>query len=64
MTTKASYRISIFWEEIGTVNEGGMEGERDIDITRKPTKVDMVKIEIAMRKVLVDVGLITPEKKS
>lgn len=42
---KTGYRLSLFWEEFGTLNEGGMEDVRDIQLATKPTKEQMDLIE-------------------
>lgn len=51
------FRIEVFWEETGTVNEGGMEDGRQIQIKRKPTKREMTKIEKQLGELLVKMGL-------
>jgi hypothetical protein len=55
MTTKkvrTGYRLSIFWEEFGTLNEGGMEDTRDIELISKPTKKEMDLIERLLTEAL------------
>lgn len=42
---RTGYRLSLFWEEFGTLNEGGMEDVRDIELVQKPTKKEMDLIE-------------------
>lgn len=60
---RSGFRVEVFWEEFGTLKEGSMEDCRQLEVNRKPTKYDMAKIEAGLRKVLVDVGLITLEEK-
>jgi hypothetical protein len=31
------YRIGIYWTEVGTVNEGGMEDEQSVEVDVRPT---------------------------
>lgn len=38
---RTGYRLSVFWEEFGTLNEGGMEDVRDIELASKPDKKEM-----------------------
>lgn len=42
---KTGYRLSIFWEEFGTLEEGGMEDGRDIELSIRPTEKQMDLIE-------------------
>lgn len=52
-----SYRVSVYWEEVGTPAEGGMEDEQQIEIHKKPTKGQMVMLRGAMEKLLEEFGL-------
>ena len=47
-----SYRIEFYWEERGTVEQGGMNDCRYHSIKRKPTKREMTKIERGLRAIL------------
>lgn len=62
---RQGFRIEIYWEEFGTMAEGGMEDRRHHEILRPPTEGEMLWIERRLRKTLVDIGLINraPKKK-
>jgi hypothetical protein len=51
-TQRKGYRISIFWEEFGTLNEGGIEDIRNIEIASKPSKKEMDLIERLLTEAL------------
>ncbi len=57
------WRVEVFWEEFGTVNEGGMEDGRYHEVIRKPTAADMNWIEASLKKILVSMGLIKKGKR-
>lgn len=59
---KPGYRISVFWEEVGTTAEGSMEGEQQITVGRKPTKPEMLKIKKGVERLLVEMGMIGEKK--
>lgn len=61
---KKGFRIEVFWEETGTVNEGGMEDGRQIVIERRPTKQEMTRIEAALEDLLDKMGLRTKKRIS
>lgn len=54
---RTGFRVEVYWEEFGTVNEGSMEDPRFHEVKRKPTKRDMAKIEKGLEKLLVEIGL-------
>ena len=49
---RTGYRVEVYWEEFGTLNEGGMMDCRNTELTRKPTKREMTKIKAALSVVL------------
>lgn len=66
MTTKkarSGYRLSIFWEEFGTLNEGGIEDLRDIQLASKPTKKEMDLIERLLTEALRAKGRLRNSRK-
>lgn len=52
------FRVSVYWEEVGTIQEGGMNDERQLTVTRKPTGPEMTKIENAVEQKLKELGLV------
>lgn len=52
MAKKQGFRIGIYWEEFGTVEEGGMNDDRSIVVAEKPTKRTMDRIEKALTEIL------------
>ena len=52
-----TYRVEVFWEERGTVKEGGMEDSRYHKVKRQPTKTDMTAIKGALKRELKRLGL-------
>ncbi len=60
---RQGFRVSVYWEEFGTVNEGGIEDERYREVVRKPTAADMTWIERSLEKTLVGMGLIKRKTK-
>jgi len=55
---RKGYRIEVYWEEFGTVKEGGMEDCRYHEVTRKPTKRDMTRLEKVLARELEIMGLL------
>lgn len=55
--SRTGYRIEMFWEEFGTINEGGMEDGRTVEVTRKPSQAEMNNLERWLHKALENVGL-------
>lgn len=53
------FRISLFWEQTGGLEEGGMEDVRDIRIARKPTVHEMNLIELGVTILAAKLGLVS-----
>jgi hypothetical protein len=54
----AGFRVSVYWEEFGTVEEGGMNDEQTTTVKRKPTSQEMREIKRAIQKKLKELGLV------
>jgi hypothetical protein len=58
---RINYRISVYWEEMGGLNEGWIRGEQHVPVKLKPRRSQMERIGRELRHLLKAMGLLKVE---